>query len=116
MMAAKPAAAGAIGASEMRIASATLAAPLAASRTATRTPARTPDARNAFAAPRFPLPNVRRSVALHRRERSSAKGTDPIRYATMMANVMAWRSWRTTARARAENGWRLVRITDFQIA
>src|SRR5690349_16535172 len=97
----------------MRIASATLAAPLAASSTATRTPALTPDARRTFAAPRLPLPTVRKSAAFQRRDKSSANGTDPIRYAMMMASVM---DSATGARAPADDGWHLLRITDFRRA
>src|SRR5262252_2459352 len=111
-MAASPAAAGTAGLGLMRIASATLAAPFAASSTATSTPALTPDARKTFAAPRFPLPTVRKSVAPQRRESRRAKGTDPIRYAVMTARVMD----STVAPEPARNDWRLLRITDFRTA
>ena len=62
-----------------RAASHTLAAPFAMSSTATSTPAVTPDARITFAAPRLPLPTLRRSIAPHRRASISAKGIDPMR-------------------------------------
>ena len=62
----------------MRSATTTLAAPLATSRIATSRPAVTPEARNTFAAPTFPLPTRRRSLAPQRRASSQANGVEPI--------------------------------------
>ena len=53
--------------------SSTLTAPFAMSSTATRTPAVTPDARNTFAAPRFPLPTRRRSSTPQRRRAAAQR-------------------------------------------
>ena len=87
-IAASPAAAGAAGFPPKRSARITLTAPVATSSAATRMPAFTPEARITLAAPTFPLPTSRRSAAPQRRASSSAKGTDPMRYAATMIAIM----------------------------
>src|SRR5258706_9658399 len=59
------------------------------SSSATMTPAAAPDARITFAAPRLPLPTMRRSAAPYRRARIRANGIDPIKYAAPIAMAMS---------------------------
>src|SRR5471032_1200548 len=87
-IAASPAAAGSAVFGLSRAASHTLAAPFAMSSAATITPAVTPDTRMTFAAPRLPLPARRRSPAPHRRDRISANGIDPRRYAARITTAI----------------------------